>query len=84
MVEPEGSELSFEEAMARLEEIVARLESGNIPLEDTLRLFEEGMGLARHCASRLESVEKRMEQLLEGEDGGPVMKPFSLPEGETR
>ena len=59
----------FEDQLARLEEIVARLEDDSVGLEEALELFESGMGLARTCRGRLEEVEQRVAQLLEGEAG---------------
>ena len=57
----------FESQLARLEEIVARLEDESVGLEEALELFETGMGLARSCRGRLEEVEQRVAKLLEGE-----------------
>ena len=53
----------FEAAMARLEEIVHALEAGNLSLDDSLRVFEEGTGLLRFCTRRLEEAERRIEIL---------------------
>ncbi|MDZ7372556.1 MAG: exodeoxyribonuclease VII small subunit [candidate division KSB1 bacterium] len=60
---------SFESAMQRLEEIAAALEAGDLPLEESLRLFEEGMELSRYCASRLEEAEQRLKRLVRREGG---------------
>jgi exodeoxyribonuclease VII small subunit len=54
----------FEEALARLEALVKRLDGGELPLEQSLALFEEGVALARGCAERLASAERRIEVLL--------------------
>jgi len=59
----------FEDQLARLEEIVDRLEDESVGLEEALGLFENGMELARHCRTRLEEVELRVTQLLEIEIG---------------
>ncbi len=59
----------FEDRLARLEEIVDRLEDESVGLEEALGLFENGMDLARHCRARLEEVEQRVTQLLETEVG---------------
>jgi exodeoxyribonuclease VII small subunit len=59
-----GEELSFEEALARLEEIVEQLESGQMPLEEALQRFEEGVRLRAACIERLEKAETRIEQVL--------------------
>ena len=58
----------FEDQLAKLEEIVARLEDESVGLEEALGLFEGGMELAKSCRSRLEEVEQRVSQLLETED----------------
>ena len=60
--------LSFEEAMKRLEEIVSHLEKGDIPLEESIRLFEEGSGLLALCSSQLEEAEQKV-MLLQRGDG---------------
>lgn len=76
---PEPIDLKFEEALERLEEIVRQLESGDVPLEAAIELFQEGMRLARHCSGKLDAVERKIEMLLE-EDGRLERKPFA-PEG---
>jgi exodeoxyribonuclease VII small subunit len=58
----------FEDQLARLEEIVDRLEDESVGLEEALGLFENGIELARRCRARLEEVEQRVSQLLESED----------------
>ncbi len=68
--------LSFEEAMEKLEKIVAKLESGDVPLEQAIELFQEGMKLSHLCNKKLEQVERKIEILME-EDGGYVKKPFN-------
>ncbi|MEE9133059.1 MAG: exodeoxyribonuclease VII small subunit [Gemmatimonadota bacterium] len=60
----------FEDQLAKLEEIVAKLEDESVGLEQALDLFEGGMELARSCRTRLEEVEQRVTQLLEDEDDG--------------
>ncbi len=55
---------AFEEALERLEKIVTQMESGDLKLEDSLKLFEEGMKLTRVCHQRLDEVEKKVKQLL--------------------
>lgn len=70
---------SFETSMKRLAEIVAALESGELSLEDSLRLFEEGVALSRGAQARLDGVERRIEELLSvDEQGNPRSQP--LPE----
>jgi exodeoxyribonuclease VII small subunit len=65
----------FEEALARLEQIVHGLETGNLSLDESLRAFEEGTGLLRFCARRLEEAERRIELLTKNE-GGFGTQPF--------
>jgi exodeoxyribonuclease VII small subunit len=66
---------SFEGTLARLGEIVERLERGELALEDSLGLFEEGIRLARTAQARLDSAEKRVEELLGfDEQGNPVVR----------
>lgn len=67
---------TFEQAMERLEAIVAKLESGDVPLETAIELFQEGMTLSRLCGQKLEQVERRIEMLVEGENG-LGRKPFA-------
>ncbi len=59
----------FEEALARLESIVKSLEGGDLPLEESLRLFEEGVSLTRLCAGKLEEAQRRIDVLTRGEQG---------------
>ncbi|GGF87134.1 exodeoxyribonuclease VII small subunit [Paenibacillus abyssi] len=69
---------SFEEAMEQLEIIVAKLENGDVPLETAIELFQEGMRLSQLCGSKLEQVERRIEMLIETEQG-LQKKPFATP-----
>lgn len=62
---------SFEELMARLEEIVRMLERGNAPLEESLALFEEGTDLIRRCSGLLDNAEQKVVMLRKGGDGSP-------------
>ena len=66
-MEPEA--LSFEEAYARLEEIVRRLEGDDLTIEQSVELYEQGVALVRHCNSRLDGAELRISQLAPGPDG---------------
>ena len=70
------SDIKFEDALLRLEEIVDRLETGELPLEDSLKVFEEGVALARHCSKYLEEAEKRIELLTKDEAGLLKTEPF--------
>ncbi len=72
-----GSEnATFEEAFKELESIVRKLEGGDVKLEESLKLFEEGVRLARACSAKLDAAEGKIRLLLEGEDGSPVEAPF--------
>lgn len=70
-----GAEPSFEKALARLEEIVGRLEDGELALEDALQGFEEGVRLSRRLADRLADAERRIEQLVR-EGAGLAARPL--------
>ncbi len=71
----ERAEASFEDAVRRLGEIVDRLEGGDLPLEESLKLFEEGVRLARASQARLDAAEKRVEELLGIDaDDNPVVR----------
>ena len=63
---------SFEAAMKRLEEIVRTMERGEMPLEQSLALFEEGTALVRSCAVMLDEAELKIVKLMKGPDGTPV------------
>jgi len=65
----------FEEAMDQLEQIVKQLEENDVPLEKAIGLFQEGMALSKLCHDKLETVEKKMDQLI-GPNG--ETKPFSV------
>ena len=76
--EPSG-ELSFEAALARLEEIVRTLERGEAPLDQSIELYQEGDKLKRLCEERLKSAQARIEQIAFGSDGKPEgVKPFDV------
>jgi exodeoxyribonuclease VII small subunit len=70
------TDLKFEDCLARLEQIVGALEAGNLPLEESLKVFEEGISLARHCSRYLDDAERRIEILVKDESGGATTKPF--------
>ena len=72
----------FEEALQELETIVHRLEDGNLSLDESLALFEEGIKLSRLCAQRLDEAEKKIELLLKDENGSLHRQPF-IPEDES-
>lgn len=70
------AEKKFEASLSRLEEIVTSLESGDLSLEQSLKLFEEGIKLARICNVRLEEAERKVEVLLKDKSGTMTAKPF--------
>ena len=72
--------LSFEESMQRLEEIVRLLERGDVPLEESLTLFEEGSGLIAQCGKLLDNAEQKVIKLKKGSDGMPIELPFDTEE----
>lgn len=71
---------TFEENMARLEEIVALLEKGDAQLGDSLKLFEEGTKLVDTCRKELDQAEQQVVKLMKGEDGAPIETPFAVEE----
>ena len=70
--------LTFEQALVALEDIVSKLEAGSLPLEESLRAYEEGIALSRFCAEKLESAKQKVSVLSSGEDGVITDKPFVL------
>jgi exodeoxyribonuclease VII small subunit len=66
----------FEDALNKLEKIVSKLEEGDLPLEESLRLFEDGIRLSRFCNQRLDEAEKKVEILSKGKDGILRTRPF--------
>ncbi len=70
------AEKKFESALGRLEEIVKELESGDLPLDQSLKLFEEGTKLARICNKRLAEAERKVEILLKDKSGNIKAEPF--------
>ena len=78
------TDLKFEDCLARLEQIASQLEAGNLPLEESLKVFEEGIGLARRCAKYLADAERRIEILAKDDTGALSQKPFAWePEDEA-
>ncbi|WP_293009767.1 MULTISPECIES: exodeoxyribonuclease VII small subunit [unclassified Oscillibacter] len=67
---------TFEQQIARLEEIVARMEKGDAELADSLALFDEGTGLIHSCGKLLDEAEQKVVRLMKGADGAPVELPF--------
>ena len=73
----------FERSLTRLEEVVRKLESPQLSLDEAMKLFEEGVGLSRECQKQLEEAEARVEILLKKADGKLAPEPFE-PEGENK
>lgn len=67
---------TFEDKLARLEQIVGALEKGNAPLAESLKLFEEGTKLAGECGAMLDAAEQQVVRLAKGPDGAPEELPF--------
>lgn len=65
---------TFESSLQELEKVVRGLEEGDLPLEDSLKLFEDGVKLSRECQERLNQAERRIEVLLKDEDGNPALQ----------
>ncbi len=74
-----GKKLNFEQSLEKLEEIVRHLEKGDMPLSDSLKLFEEGTSLLSSCNKMLDDAEQKVVKLKKGPDREPVELPF---EGE--
>jgi exodeoxyribonuclease VII small subunit len=64
--------LSFEKALALLEEIVAKLESGRVDLEESIKIYERGEALRKHCETKLAEAEARIEKITLGANGKPT------------
>lgn len=69
-------ELTFEQAMERLEQIVRTMERGDVPLEESLKLFQEGTKLVNTCAGLLETAKMEIEKVAKADDGTPVFEEF--------
>lgn len=82
MAKKEPSPATFETALKRLEDVLESLEHGDLPLEESLAAFEEGVGLVKFCQQKLDEVEKRVELLLKDETGKFFTRPFPEEEGE--
>ena len=68
--------LSFEQSLSRLDEIVKHLEKGDLPLSDSLALYEEGTGLIRSCSKMLDDAEQKVVKLKKGPDRTPIELDF--------
>ncbi len=75
------AEEKFEEALSRLEGIVSKLEGGDLDLEESLKLFEEGIRLSHSCSEKLDEAERKVEILLRNKEGVLKPHPFEPEEG---
>lgn len=75
-----GKKPDFEQSLGRLEEIVKHLEKGDMPLNDSLKLFEEGTALLVSCNKMLDEAEQKVVKLKKGPDRAPVELPFESEE----
>jgi exodeoxyribonuclease VII small subunit len=76
------AEKKFEEAMERLEQIVESLEGGDLTLEESLKIFEEGMKLIRFCSKKLEEAEQKVTLLVKESGGTLTQQPFEVDDKE--
>ncbi|MCJ7508927.1 MAG: exodeoxyribonuclease VII small subunit [candidate division Zixibacteria bacterium] len=74
--------MNFEKGLSRLEEIVEQLESGDLPLDQSLKIFQEGIELFRFCTQKLNDAQKKVEKLVELSDGKFKLEPFDFKEEE--
>lgn len=72
---------TFEQSMARLEQIVRAMERGDVPLEESLRLFREGTQLVRDCSQLLDEAQLEVKKVLNAADGSPVLEAFADDDG---
>ncbi len=69
--------MNFEDALRALEEVVKKLESGEVPLDDSIGLYERGEALRKHCQARLDAAQARIDMIVAGPDGVPTgTRPF--------
>lgn len=66
---PDIAEMNFEDALRALEDVVRRLESGDVALDDSITLYERGEALRKHCQARLDAAQARIEKIVQGPDG---------------
>ncbi len=75
--------VKFEDALARLETIVSELEKGDLPLNDSLKMFEEGIKLSKTCLKMLDDAERRVEIMVQDKDGKKRVEAFSIEDEGT-
>lgn len=77
MADKPVADMSFEEAMAELEQVVGKLENSQVPLDQSIQLYERGAKLKAHCETQLKAAEEKVSQITLGPDGAPEgTKPF--------
>jgi exodeoxyribonuclease VII small subunit len=77
---PDISQMTFEDALKALEDVVRKLESGEVPLDDSITLYERGELLRKHCQGRLDAAQLRIERIVAGPDGNATgTQPFDDP-----
>ena len=74
--------VKFEDALARLETIVTELEKGDLPLNDSLKMFEEGIKLSKTCLKMLDDAERKVEIMVQDKDGKKRVEAYSVEEEE--
>lgn len=78
---PDTAGMSFEDALRALEDVVRKLESGEVPLDDSITLYERGEALRKHCQARLDAAQARIEKIVAADGGAaPTARPFDEPE----
>ena len=74
---PDLTQMTFEEALKALEDVVRKLETGEVPLDDSISLYERGELLRKHCQARLDAAQARIEKIVAGADGKAAgLEPF--------
>jgi exodeoxyribonuclease VII small subunit len=73
------ADLSFEAALAELESVVARLEKGEVPLDESIAIYARGADLRRHCEEKLKAAEARLAEITQGPDGTVTARPVEIP-----
>ena len=77
------AKMKFEEALERLEQIVCQLEDGSLGLDESLKIFDEGIKLTQACTKKLEESEKRIQILLKNETGEKSLQPFMIGDDDS-
>jgi exodeoxyribonuclease VII small subunit len=74
---PDLAQMTFEDALKALEEVVRKLETGEVPLDESISLYERGEQLRKHCQARLDAAQARIEKIVAGPDGKAAgVEPF--------